>query len=117
MTPRDLESACSPPTIPHIEGERNPLKRFAASLASATPFARPHYYRDNFADLMGGGLAADLRLSHCGEMVPRGPRCTRLAPFRVAFVGPRAAGPFSTTSLAMSHDLMALIDRAGWLAR
>jgi hypothetical protein len=75
MTPRDLESACSPPTIPHIEGERNPLKRFAASLASATPFSRPHYYRDNFADLMGGELAVDLRLSHCGEMVPRGPRC------------------------------------------
>ncbi len=46
---------------PHIEGGRNPLKRFEASLANTAEPARQHFYRQNFVDLMGEGLAADLR--------------------------------------------------------
>lgn len=46
---------------PHIEGGRNPLKRFEASLAGTPDSARQHFYRDNFVDLMGAGLAPDLR--------------------------------------------------------
>ena len=46
---------------PHIEGGRNPLKRFESSLADATEPVRQRFYRDNFVDLMGDGLAAELR--------------------------------------------------------
>jgi predicted TIM-barrel fold metal-dependent hydrolase len=47
--------------FPHVEGGRNPLKRFNDSLASTPAPAVERFYRDNFVDLMGGGLAADLR--------------------------------------------------------
>jgi predicted TIM-barrel fold metal-dependent hydrolase len=46
---------------PHVEGGRNPLKRFGAALATASKSARDRFYRDNFIDLMGAGLAPDLR--------------------------------------------------------
>jgi predicted TIM-barrel fold metal-dependent hydrolase len=46
---------------PHIEGGRNPLKRFDDSLAHARPQAVERFYRANFVDLMGDGLAEDLR--------------------------------------------------------
>lgn len=46
---------------PHVEGGRNPLKRFDDSLASVAPPARHRFYCENFIDLMGEGLAADLR--------------------------------------------------------
>jgi predicted TIM-barrel fold metal-dependent hydrolase len=46
---------------PHVEGGRNPLKRFDDSLASVAPSARHRFYCENFIDLMGEGLAADLR--------------------------------------------------------
>ena len=47
---------------PHVEGGRNPLKRFEASLADAIDErAKQRFYCDNFVDLMGAGLAADLR--------------------------------------------------------
>jgi len=46
---------------PHIEGGRNPLKRFESSLANASETTRHRFYRDNFVDLMGEGLAGDLR--------------------------------------------------------
>jgi predicted TIM-barrel fold metal-dependent hydrolase len=42
---------------PHVEGGRNPLKRFEASLARLDERARQRFYCDNFADLMGAGLA------------------------------------------------------------
>ena len=42
---------------PHVEGGRAPLKRFDASLETATPRARQHFFHDNFVDLMGAGLA------------------------------------------------------------
>ena len=47
--------------FPHVEGGRNPLKRFNDSLAGSTKSAIDGFYRDNFIDLMGEGLAADLR--------------------------------------------------------
>ncbi len=47
--------------FPHVEGGRNPLKRFNESLAESTPRAIERFYCDNFIDLMGEGLAADLR--------------------------------------------------------
>ena len=47
--------------FPHVEGGRNPLKRFDDSLAGASQRAIDGFYRENFIDLMGEGLAADLR--------------------------------------------------------
>ncbi len=46
---------------PHVEGGRNPLKRFGNSLASTPPAVVARFYAENFIDLMGAGLAADLR--------------------------------------------------------
>jgi predicted TIM-barrel fold metal-dependent hydrolase len=46
---------------PHVEGGRNPLKRFGDSLAATPPRAADRFYAGNFIDLMGEGLAADLR--------------------------------------------------------
>jgi predicted TIM-barrel fold metal-dependent hydrolase len=47
--------------FPHVEGGRNPLKRFNESLKDVSPRAADRFYCDNFIDLMGEGLAADLR--------------------------------------------------------
>ncbi len=47
--------------FPHVEGGRNPLKRFDDSLSGMPARAIEHFYCDNFIDLMGEGLAADLR--------------------------------------------------------
>ena len=46
---------------PHIEGGRNPLKRFGNSLQSASEQIKANFYYENFVDLMGAGLAEDLR--------------------------------------------------------
>lgn len=46
---------------PHVEGGRNPLKRFNDSLAGCSAQQIDGFYCDNFIDLMGEGLAADLR--------------------------------------------------------
>jgi hypothetical protein len=46
--------------IPHIEGGRNPLKRFGESLEGVGESARRRFWRDNFIDLMGAGLPAEL---------------------------------------------------------
>jgi predicted TIM-barrel fold metal-dependent hydrolase len=46
---------------PHVEGGRNPLKRFDDSLIGARSSAIQRFFSDNFIDLMGEGLAADLR--------------------------------------------------------
>jgi uncharacterized protein len=48
---------------PHVEGGRNPLKRFEESLATTPAAAKQRFYCDNFVDLMGDGLAPDLRYS------------------------------------------------------
>lgn len=44
---------------PHVEGGRNPIKRFEASMAAAgiTEQQKQRFYCDNFVDLMGAGLA------------------------------------------------------------
>ncbi|MDP3869969.1 amidohydrolase family protein [Phenylobacterium sp.] len=42
--------------FPHIEGGRNPLKRFHDALEGASDRAKRAFYRDNFIDLMGRGL-------------------------------------------------------------
>lgn len=47
--------------FPHVEGGRNPLKRFDDSLEGVGERARQRFYCDNFVDLMGAGLPADLR--------------------------------------------------------
>ena len=46
---------------PHVEGGRHPLKRFDEALADAAPAAVQGFYADNFIDLMGKGLAPELR--------------------------------------------------------
>lgn len=48
---------------PHIEGGRNPIKRFEASMEAAGIDERrkQRFYCDNFIDLMGAGLAPELR--------------------------------------------------------
>jgi uncharacterized protein len=45
---------------PHVEGGRNPMKRFDDSLAAAPARAVERFYCDNFVDMMGEGLARDL---------------------------------------------------------
>ncbi len=47
--------------FPHVEGGRNPLKRFGDSLASTPQAVQDRFYCDNFIDLMGEGLAPELR--------------------------------------------------------
>jgi len=48
---------------PHVEGGRNPIKRFEASMQAArvSDGQRRAFYCDNFIDLMGAGLAPELR--------------------------------------------------------
>ncbi|HIF97463.1 MAG TPA: amidohydrolase [Myxococcales bacterium] len=41
---------------PHVEGGRNPIKRFEASMDSLSESAKNRFYHDNFIDLMGTGL-------------------------------------------------------------
>jgi predicted TIM-barrel fold metal-dependent hydrolase len=43
--------------FPHVEGGRNPVKRFESSMQGLPPRARDRFYRENFEDLMGAGLA------------------------------------------------------------
>lgn len=46
---------------PHIEGGRNPIKRFDETLQGRTAAEIEAFYVDNFIDMMGAGLAEDLR--------------------------------------------------------
>jgi predicted TIM-barrel fold metal-dependent hydrolase len=46
---------------PHVEGGRNPLKRFNDSLSQTNARAKQRFYCDNFVDLMGEGLPKELR--------------------------------------------------------
>ncbi len=46
--------------FPHVEGGRNPLKRFNESLRGSSDVAIDKFYRDNFIDLMGAGLDVSL---------------------------------------------------------
>jgi uncharacterized protein len=42
---------------PHVEGGRNPIKRFEQNLQSVSQRAKQGFYHDNFVDLMGRGLS------------------------------------------------------------
>ena len=42
---------------PHVEGGRNPIKRFEASMTGVPERAARRFYCDNFVDLMGAALA------------------------------------------------------------
>jgi predicted TIM-barrel fold metal-dependent hydrolase len=42
---------------PHVEGGRNPIKRFEQNLKSVPDRAKQRFYHDNFADLMGRALS------------------------------------------------------------
>ena len=44
-----------------MEGGRNPLKRFGDALAGTPAGAVDRFYSENFIDLMGEGLAPELR--------------------------------------------------------
>ncbi len=43
---------------PHVEGGRNPIKRFEASLERASQAQKQRFYCENFVDLMGAALAS-----------------------------------------------------------
>jgi predicted TIM-barrel fold metal-dependent hydrolase len=43
---------------PHVEGGRNPIKRFEESMQSLSEAQKQRFYFDNFVDLMGRGLPA-----------------------------------------------------------
>ena len=42
--------------FPHVEGGRNPLKRFNDALEGCSESVKRRFFRDNFIDLMGKGL-------------------------------------------------------------
>jgi predicted TIM-barrel fold metal-dependent hydrolase len=42
---------------PHVEGGRNPIKRFEATVGELSEVRRQRFYHDNFVDLMGAALA------------------------------------------------------------
>ncbi|HIG42802.1 MAG: amidohydrolase family protein [bacterium] len=46
--------------FPHVEGGRNPLKRFNDSLTRSSESVKQKFYRDNFIDMMGSGLDKSL---------------------------------------------------------
>ena len=46
--------------FPHVEGGRNPLKRFGESLEGISSEHQKRFYRDNFIGLMGAGLEKSL---------------------------------------------------------
>lgn len=46
--------------FPHVEGGRRPVERFERNLGDATEFVRSRFYAENFIDLMGRGLPAEL---------------------------------------------------------
>ena len=46
--------------FPHVEGGRNPLKRFEDNLGDTSSADRQRFYRDNFISLMGAALPEDL---------------------------------------------------------
>ena len=46
--------------FPHVEGGRNPIKRFNDNMPDISDRTRQKFYRDNFIDLMGSGLEKSL---------------------------------------------------------
>jgi len=54
--------------LPHIEGGRNPLKRFNDSLDGLSDHAKRRFFRDNFIDLLGS--ASIRRCTTCLSLRP-----------------------------------------------
>jgi predicted TIM-barrel fold metal-dependent hydrolase len=46
--------------FPHVEGGRNPLKRFGEAMKETDAASQQRFYRDNFIELMGDGLDKSL---------------------------------------------------------
>jgi hypothetical protein len=46
--------------FPHVEGGRNPLKRFGEALEGIDEQTQQLFYRDNFIQMMGAGLDPSL---------------------------------------------------------
>lgn len=46
--------------FPHVEGGRNPVKRFKDNMPGISERAQKKFYRDNYIDLMGAGLERSL---------------------------------------------------------
>ena len=42
--------------FPHVEGGRNPIKRFEETMGSLSESQKQRFYVDNFADLMGSAI-------------------------------------------------------------
>jgi hypothetical protein len=46
---------------PHVEGGRRPVEHFEQSLGDRSDEVRQRFFCDNFVELMGNGLPAELR--------------------------------------------------------
>ena len=57
---------------PHVEGGRNPIRRFEESMAGLDERAKQRFYCDNFVDLMGDGLRAVTASPAAGGSRPAG---------------------------------------------
>ena len=55
--------------FPHVEGGRNPVKRFEDNMEGISDEALGRFYRDNFIDLMGRGLDESLH-DHPSQQAP-----------------------------------------------
>lgn len=53
--------------FPHVEGGRNPIKRFEEAMHATPESAKHRFYCDNFIDLMGNGIAPELRGPRTGD--------------------------------------------------
>jgi predicted TIM-barrel fold metal-dependent hydrolase len=62
---------------PHVEGGRNPIRRFEASLHTTAEALKQRFYFDNFVDLMGAGLPAAASASSPSDSTSSG-RFSRL---------------------------------------
>jgi len=54
--------------FPHVEGGRNPLKRFNDSLEGVSMDVQKKFFRDNFIDLMGAGLDESIHDHPCMKL-------------------------------------------------
>ncbi len=57
MREADVQIPLFSSDYPHVEGGRNPVKRFETTLGTCDESGRDSFYRSNFEGLMGSGLA------------------------------------------------------------
>jgi predicted TIM-barrel fold metal-dependent hydrolase len=55
---------------PHVEGGRNPLKRFEETMAGASESQRDAFYSTNFEYLMGGHVSSNVTSSNSTSIDP-----------------------------------------------